>query len=162
MIARSISLIFALGLSAGVAAAQSGGVQVVSARVEGACGMCSGKYAERAIEVDSNRVTEILIDRSDEDTVRHKPKKIAHRISKADWDELRQSIDSATVASLVGRIGCPGCIDLPIHYVLVRFSDGTTRFVEYDDGAKGSVAVQRLIQRIEALAALRLDTRGLD
>lgn len=156
MIARSVALIFALGLSAGVAAAQSGGVQVVSVRVEDACGMCAGKYAERAIEVDSSQVTEILIDRSGEDTVRHKPKRIAHRISERDWNDLRQSIDSATVASLVGTIGCPGCVDMPIHAVRVRFSDGTTRFVVYDDGKKGSVAAQRLVARIQALAALRL------
>jgi len=133
------------------AAAQQPSNEIVRIRIGDACGMCSGKYSMSVTSIEGTRVTQTLIERGDEDTVRHRPKTERHRISQQDWDALRQSIDSTTLAGFVGTIGCPGCTDSSVEWAEVDFADGSKRSVEFDTGA-GPPAVTKLIARVEALA----------
>jgi TonB family protein len=54
------------------------------------------------------------------------------KITKQDWDGLRNSIDPKTIATFTGIKGCPACVDQPETWAALDFSDGTKKSVLYD------------------------------
>lgn len=133
------------------ASGQGRSSEVVFIRVGSACGMCSGRYSTTMISIEDTTLTLTSIKRGDEDTVRHRPRTERRKLSRADWNDLRQSVDSTTLAAFVGRIGCPGCVDGIVEWVEVGLHDGTRKTVEFDRG-RGPPAVTQLIARVEAIA----------
>jgi hypothetical protein len=125
--------------------------QVVWLRVGHACGMCSGSYSESWITIDSATIATTTIKRGQEDTLEHRPTTHRRRVSPLDWYNLRRFVDSTTLAGFVGRLGCPGCVDMPVDRVEVRLSDGTSKSVEFDLGT-GPPAIQKLIMFVDAIA----------
>jgi hypothetical protein len=125
--------------------------EVVSIRVGDACGMCAGRYSMTSTTVEGTVLTQVLIKRGDEDTLRHKPRIVRRHVSRAEWDALRQSIDSTTINAFVGRIGCPGCTDDIVEWAEVTLRDGTRRTSEFDMG-RAPPAIRQLIDRVQSLS----------
>jgi hypothetical protein len=137
-------------LLAASASGQGASSEVVFIRVGDACGMCAGRYSTTITSIEDTTLTRTFIRRGDEDTVRHKPRIEHRKLSRADWDDLRQSVDSTTLAAFVGRIGCPGCADGIVEWVEVGLRNGTRKTVEFEKGL-GPPAVRRLVDRVEAI-----------
>ena len=124
--------------------------EVVSIRVEHSCGMCTARYHQTRVSVQRGGLTAEFAETDLSDSLHHRPRIEKRRISEEQWNDLRNAVDSTVVAALVGRIGCPGCTDSPVDWVEIAFSDGSTRFLEVDDGATPR-AVKGLIARVEAM-----------
>ena len=110
--------------------------------------MCSGKYFEKRISVERTRLTAEFFERAS-----NRKRVRSRRIAEHQWNELRNAVDSTLLTALVGRVGCPGCTDLPIERVEVTFSDSSKKFLETDDSAR-LWSVSELISRIERMAPL--------
>jgi len=96
-------------------------------------GMCYG-YCNIELEVDPGEA--ILHVRSRESDKKKCPDlKVTASLSNKHWTELAQSIDHGAVFKLPDSVGCPGCVDQVIEGIEIRFSDRTTKDVEFNEGS---------------------------
>ncbi len=128
----------------------SPGAQLVRVRIGNACGMCTGPYYESETVAERGSMVSRQLSRGDK---RHYPDmKMNYRITKQDWEALQLFIDASVLAAFVGPIGCPGCVDQPIGWVEVQFSDGTKKSVSYNEGSAPPV-IAELLKKIRAIKA---------
>jgi hypothetical protein len=78
--------------------------------------------------------------------------KTKYKITKQDWKKLQHFIDARVLAAFTGCIGCPGCVDEPVEWAEVQFSDGTKKSVYYKEGNLPT-AVAELLKKIQAISA---------
>lgn len=128
----------------------SPGAQIVRVRTGSSCGWCGGPYY--ASETSVERALMVSIHRSRGDKKNYPDLKTKYRITKQDWEELQQFIDARVLAAFTGPIGCPGCVDEPIEWAEVQFSDGTKRSVSYNAG-NAPTAIAELLKKIQVINA---------
>jgi hypothetical protein len=78
--------------------------------------------------------------------------KTKYRITKKDWEDLQHFIDLRVIAAFTGPIGCPGCVDEPVEWAEVQFSDGTKKSVSYNSGS-APAAITELLKKIQTMNA---------
>ena len=64
----------------------------------------------------------------------HPDMKSKHKLTAEQWQRAQAAIDTDYLFSLPDRIGCPGCVDEPIDWIEVDYSDGTKKSVECNAG----------------------------
>jgi hypothetical protein len=124
--------------------------QIVRVRTGSSCGICSGDYYASETSVD--RALMVSIHRSRGDKKNHPDMKTRYKITKQDWEDLQHFIDARVLADFAGRIGCPGCVDEPMQWAEVQFSDGTRKSVYYNEG-NAPPAIAELLKKIQAIGA---------
>lgn len=56
------------------------------------------------------------------------------KITAEEWQRAQAAIDTEYLFSLPDRIGCPGCVDQPVDWITVEYSDGATKSVTCNSG----------------------------
>lgn len=56
------------------------------------------------------------------------------KITAEEWQRAQAAIDTEYLFSLPDRIGCPGCVDEPVDWISVEYSDGTKKSVYCNAG----------------------------
>jgi hypothetical protein len=111
--------------------------------------MCYG-YCATDLTIESRQSR--LVERAFSETKKYPDLKGKRKLAKEEWDELLQSVDPQAQSALVGRIGCPGCVDEVVESIEVQFSDGTKKSVEYNAGT-APPALARTVQCINSIRA---------
>ena len=57
---------------------------------------------------------------------------VRSRISQKDWQHLLASVDVTGIKALPSPTQCLACVDLPETYIVLEFSDGTKKRVDYN------------------------------
>lgn len=60
--------------------------------------------------------------------------KFKSKITTEQWARARAAVDTESLFALPDRIGCPGCVDEPVDWITVEYSDGTTKSVVCNSG----------------------------
>lgn len=74
------------------------------------------------------------------------------KITRREWETLRNSIDAKMLAAFTGIKTCRPCIDLPETWAAIEFSDGTKKAVDYDF-SHPPPEIAALLREIEPIAA---------
>ena len=61
--------------------------------------------------------------------IEHPDKKSGRKITTEQWERAKAAVDTNNLFALPDRIGCPGCVDEPVDWITVEYSDGTTKSV---------------------------------
>jgi hypothetical protein len=64
----------------------------------------------------------------------HPDMKSRRKITAEQWQRAQAAVDTDSLFSLPDRIGCPGCVDEPVDWIEVEYSDGTKKTVECNAG----------------------------
>lgn len=56
-------------------------------------------------------------------------KKSQRKITAEQWERAKAAIDTESLFALPERMGCPGCVDEPVDWITVTYSDGTEKTV---------------------------------
>ena len=66
--------------------------------------------------------------------IEHPDKKSKRKITADQWERAKTAVDTESLFALPDRIGCPGCVDEPVDWITVDYSDGTTKSVICNSG----------------------------
>lgn len=61
-------------------------------------------------------------------------KKSRRKITVAEWERAKAAVDTESLFALPDRMGCPGCVDEPVDWIQVDYSDGTKKSVMCNSG----------------------------
>jgi hypothetical protein len=90
-------------------------------------GSCYSQTTIRATLVGSvSRTNDSLNGNPDKE---HPDRKSKWKITTEQWERAMASIDTESLFALPERIGCNGCVDEPVDWITVEYSDGTTKSV---------------------------------
>jgi hypothetical protein len=64
----------------------------------------------------------------------HPDKKSHRKITSEQWERVKGAVDTESLFALPDKIGCPGCVDEPVDWITVRYSDGTEKSVMCNSG----------------------------
>jgi hypothetical protein len=122
--------------------------KVVRVRLGTYAGMCIG-WCDNETSIDSKSI--VVVNKSPGDPKRYPEQKMTTLITKKDWNDVQNSVDATVLSAMNGRIGCPGCVDQPVQWVEVEFSDGTKKGISYNRGSGPQVIADFLakLARIE-------------
>lgn len=81
--------------------------------------------------------------------------KINWKITTEEWERAKAAVDTESLFGLPDRIGCPGCVDEPVDWISVKYSDGTEKSVICNRGGPAT----DMADKIEAAIA-RVHRRG--
>lgn len=56
------------------------------------------------------------------------------KITAEQWERAKAAVDTESLFALPDRIGCPGCVDEPVDWIAVEYSDGTKKSVTCNSG----------------------------
>jgi hypothetical protein len=65
---------------------------------------------------------------------RHPDLKSRQKITAEQWQRAQAAISTDSLFSLPETIGCPGCVDEPVDWIAVEYSDGTKKSVTCNMG----------------------------
>ena len=66
--------------------------------------------------------------------IEHPDKKSKRKITTEQWERAKAAVDTESLFALPDKIGCPGCVDEPVDWITVEYSDGTTKSVMCNSG----------------------------
>jgi hypothetical protein len=66
--------------------------------------------------------------------IEHPDKKSTYKITTEQWEQAKAAVDTESLFALPDKIGCPGCVDEPVDWITVEYSDGTTKSVMCNSG----------------------------
>ena len=81
--------------------------------------------------------------------------KIKWKITTEEWERAKAAIDPESLFAFPDRIGCPGCLDEPVDWITVKYSDGTEKSVICNRGGPAtdvSDKIKAAIARVPARA----------
>jgi hypothetical protein len=146
-----LRLFLLAGLVSGTMFAQSqnhsSGAEIISIRAITGAGMCYG-YCVEELTIQEGRSS--LLRRANEKSRKYPELKAKRKLAKQEWDELARTVDSEAKAAMVGRIGCPGCVDQVIVTIELQFEDGSKKSVTYNLGEEPP-AIAKMLKRIDAI-----------
>ena len=64
----------------------------------------------------------------------HPDRKNKRKITTEQWEHAKAAVDTESLFALPDRIGCPGCVDEPVDWISVEYSDGTKKSVMCNTG----------------------------
>jgi hypothetical protein len=111
--------------------------------------MCVGYCAEETV-VDPTSIRSITTASAHRWT--HPDRKTKGKITHEEWQDLQRSVDAPALAAFVGPIGCPGCADSPVEWIVVELSDGTKKSVSFNEGS-APPSLAPLLAKVKALNA---------
>lgn len=120
----------------------------VSIRYGWSSGMCYGYCAE---ELNVSTGDAVLMKLSND--IRYRDLRVEADLSGKHWRELARLADYDVFAALPEKIGCPGCVDEPVEYIEVRYSDRSTKSVLYNAGGAPGGNPAMLAEKLSALMA---------
>lgn len=133
----------------------SSGAEIIRIRAITGAGMCYG-YCVEELTIQEGRSR--LLRRANEKNRKYPDLKAKRKLAKQEWDELERSVDAEAKAAMVGRIGCPGCVDQVIVIIELQFKDGSKKSVTYNLGEEPP-AITKLLKCIDAIRSqFRLKT----
>lgn len=99
-------------------------------------GMCLGYcYSQTTIQAGRLRlVSRTNYSMNGNRDIEHPDKKSKHKITPEQWERAKAAVDSESLFALPDRVGCPGCVDQPVDWITVDYSDGTTKTVICNSG----------------------------
>lgn len=99
-------------------------------------GMCYGYcYSHSIIQADVMRsVSRTNYSLNGNRDIEHPDKKSKRKITTDQWERAKAAVDTESLFALPDRIGCPGCVDEPVDWISVDYSDGTTKSVMCNSG----------------------------
>ena len=112
------------------------GAHIVRIEYGSSSGMCLG-YCQQQTTVTPGAVRTLSRSNASLEGHRdpeHPDVKSRHKITAEQWQRAQAAIDTDYLFSLPDRIGCPGCVDEPIDWIAVEYSDGTKKSVECNAG----------------------------
>jgi hypothetical protein len=109
--------------------------------------MCRG-YCDSETTIEPGTIRSVS--RSFAEKKKYPDVETTRTISKADWNDLQQAVNTSVETALTGRIGCPGCADERVEWVELQFSNGTKRSIVYNVG-QAPPAISALLQTIKAV-----------
>jgi hypothetical protein len=56
------------------------------------------------------------------------------KITVEEWERAQAAVDTQYLFSLPDVMGCPGCVDQPVDWIIVEYSDGTKKSVICNSG----------------------------
>lgn len=71
-------------------------------------------------------------------------KKSRRKITAAQWERAKAAVDTESLFSLPDRMGCPGCVDEPVDWIEVDYSDGTKKSVMCNSGDLATDIVEKI------------------
>ena len=116
------------------------------------CGICAG-YAYRETVVEAGIARSVsktnyslngIRDRANPDL------KKKWKITAEEWDRAKAAIDTESLFAFPDRIGCPGCVDEPVDWIAVDYSDGTKKEIYANSGES---ALTEMAENIKAALA---------
>jgi hypothetical protein len=122
---------------------------VLSIRYGWFSGMCYGYCSE---ELNVSTGDAVLMKTASSEKSKYRDLRVAGNVSPKHWRELAQLADYQNFDGVPERIGCPGCVDEPVEYIEVRYSDRTTKSVTYNAGG-APVPLATLAEKLSALIA---------
>ena len=78
------------------------------------------------------------------------------RIDAEEWQRVKAAVDTDSLFSLPDRIGCPGCVDEPVDWITVDYSDGTEKSVFCNVGDPATIMADKVKNALP-----RIPKRGL-
>ena len=157
MRAKFLTSFFVVGLAIGSVFAQqaapppnsSPDAHIVRVRTGESAGWCVG-YCDHQTTIHPGSI--VTVSRSFSEKRKYPEMKMKSAITKQDWEDLQHFIDAKVLAAFTGPIGCPGCVDQPVEWAEVQFSDGTKKSVSYNVG-NAPPAIAALLQKIRTIGA---------
>ncbi|HYL85344.1 MAG TPA: hypothetical protein VE263_13995 [Candidatus Angelobacter sp.] len=128
---------------------QSSGAEIIRIRAITGAGMCYG-YCVEELTMQEGRAK--LLRRANGKSRKYRELGAKHKLAKQEWEELQRSVDAEAKAAMVGRIGCPGCVDQVVVTIELQFKDGSQKSVTYSLGEEPP-AITKLLKRIDAIRA---------
>jgi hypothetical protein len=121
-------------------------------------GMCMG-YCYTATIIQSGMVRSVS--RTNASLEGHQDKehpdmKSQWKITAQDWERAKAAVDTGSLFSLPDKIGCPGCVDEPVDWITVDYSDGTKKTVTCNAGGPPT----EIANKVKA-ALPRIPSKGL-
>jgi len=74
----------------------------------------------------------------------HPDMKSKWKITTEQWQRAMAAVDTESLFALPERIGCPGCVDEPVDWITVEYSDGTTKSVMCNSGGPATDMVDKI------------------
>jgi hypothetical protein len=99
-------------------------------------GMCMG-YCYTATTIQSGMVRSVSRTNASLEGQRdkeHPDLKSKWKITAKEWEQAKAAVDTDGLFSLPDKIGCPGCVDEPVDWITVDYSDGTKKTVMCNAG----------------------------
>lgn len=109
--------------------------QLVRVRIGNSCGWCSEGYNDNESVVAPQRI--VSINRAYSNKKKYPDSISESKITKQEWKDLRDLIE-ARVLDVFAKPpkGCPGCVDHPVAWSELQFSDGSKKRVSFDAGGE--------------------------
>ena len=109
--------------------------------------MCIGYCVE---ELTIEKTRSLLVEKPNEKNRKYPELKAKRKLGKEEWIELERSIDVKAESVLVGRVGCPGCVDQLVESIEVQFGNGETKSVSYNYG-EAPAAISQMLRCVEGI-----------
>lgn len=112
------------------------GARIVRIEYGTSSGMCLGYcYSQTTIQAGMMRsVSRTNYSLNGNRDIEHPDKKSKHKITTDQWERAKAAVDTESLFALPDKIGCPGCVDEPVDWITVEYSDGTTKSVMCNSG----------------------------
>ncbi len=114
----------------------SAGAHLLRVEYGSSCGACAG-YANHETVIEAGRARSVEKTNYSDLGIKDKQmpdRKRKWKITAEEWEGVKAAVTADDLFTLPSNINCAGCVDQPVEWITVEYSDGTSKTVVANSG----------------------------